>query len=143
MKERELYELRTQFYDRIRATQGKAAARVYQKATTPQRQSSLPVMSQQEPVFKKNDISMFPPPKLDTSSISVHVSLPTPTSPLLQFDCSILDQLDAIMEEQQRVLQALGVPGFFVTKEPKLVERQRVVVEVMRGVGHHPSVRSS
>lgn len=113
-KERELYELRTQFYDRIR---------VNVHAEIP---ATSAISSSQE----------------EHSYDSSQNAPPTPTSPLMQFDTNILDQLDAVMEEQQRVLQALGVPGFFVTREPKIVERQRVVVEVMRGVGLGQSIKT-
>ena len=130
MKERELYELRTQLYDRIRA------AHLSQRTLSPMTLNRL----FPSPLTPPEDLSDLALMQDTTSSSSSSHYPPTPSSPLLQFDSKILDQLDAIMEEQQRVLQSLGVPGFFVTKEPKMVERQRVVVEVMRGVSMDSSL---
>jgi len=64
----------------------------------------------------------------------MYTGLPvSPTSPLLDLDTHIMNELDNIVTSQQVLLQSLGVPCFFVTKHPKLLEKQRVVIEIMTG----------
>lgn len=72
---------------------------------------------------------------IDTSrDLSYDSRLPlSPTSPLLDLDNQILSELDSLVTSQQVLLQSLGVPCFFVTKHPKLLEKQRVVMEILSG----------